>query len=625
MATSFLQDLVELLAMEAAAEKRAADERRQAASSTQAEVSGLTLIDLAIDDEEPGLGQQYLLTLVKRNRTLELPWNRLRGGMPVLLSEQTTHESVRAVVVRRDRASIQVAVGDLVDGDDFRLDLASDEITRRRQTEALRNAEAAERGRFAKLRDILLGHQQPSFGERPEVDFFSNLSPSQRSAVEFALSADDVCVIHGPPGTGKTTTVVEVIRQLVAREETVLACGPSNHAADHLAVQLSESGVEVVRVGHPARVQAHLQDLTLDAKVAQHERVKIARNCLRDAMKLQRKADRYTRARPEPGQKRSLRNEARELMQEARQHERKAVQEVLESADVICGTTTVDPMILADREFDTLVIDEACQSTEPGSWVPLRYAQRIILAGDHCQLPPTVMSAEAERKGLSVSLQQRLVSLFGEKVYRRLTTQYRMHAQIMQFSSDQFYDGDLEAASGNERHTLCQLEDVEDSEITSRVMDFYDTSGADFHEEVEVDGESRLNRREADFVMMKVQQLLDANVSAKQIGVITPYSAQVRLLKSMSPAEPIEIDTVDGFQGREKEAIVFSAVRSNRQRQIGFLADRRRMNVAITRARRRFILVGDAGTLGGHAFYDELFDYLQEIEAYRSVWEEPPE
>ena len=146
MATSFLQELVELLAIEAAAEKRAADERRQAASSTQAEVSGLTLIDLAIDDEEPGLGQQYLLTLVKRNRTLELPWNRLRGGMPVLLSEQTTHESVRAVVVRRDRTSIQVAVGDLVDGDDFRLDLASDEITRRRQTEALRNAEAAERG-----------------------------------------------------------------------------------------------------------------------------------------------------------------------------------------------------------------------------------------------------------------------------------------------------------------------------------------------------------------------------------------------------------------------------------------------------------------------------------------------
>ena len=403
----------------------------------------------------------------------------------------------------------------------------------------------------------------------------------------------------------------------------MLACGPSNHAVDHLAAKLSHAGLHVVRVGHPARVQASLQDITLDFMVANHERVKIARDCVREAMQLQRKAKRYTRSRPEPGEKRAWRQAARELFAEARKYERQAIQEVLDAADVVCGTTTIDLGLMGDRRFDLLVIDEGCQSTEPGCWVPLQVADRLILAGDHCQLPPTIVSYEAARGGLSISLQERLIDLYGNMLFRRLTTQYRMHQQIMQFSSEHFYDGQLEPSQEVADHQLADLDDVQTNDSTRKAVEFFDTAGADFDEEIEPDGSSRLNPREARFVAMKVQQLLEDGLSPQQIGVIAPYSAQVRHLQATIADDAIEIDSVDGFQGREKEAIIFSAVRSNRQREIGFLKDVRRTNVALTRARRKLIFVGDSATLGAHDFYNKLIDYFQSIDAHRSVWEEP--
>ena len=340
-------------------------------------------------------------------------------------------------------------------------------------------------------------------------------------------------------------------------------------------------------------------------------------------MQLQRKASRFTRARPEPGEKRAWREAARELFAEARRHERLAIQEVLDAADVVCGTTTIDPGLMGERRFDRLVIDECCQSTEPGCWVPLQFADRIILAGDHCQLPPTVISHQASQAGLSTSLQERLVDLYGDSVFRRLTTQYRMHHQIMQFSSEYFYEGQLQAAPEVAKRCLADFSTVISDKLTKQAVEFFDTAGADFDEEIEPDGSSRLNPREARFVIMKVQQLLDAGLAPAAIGVISPYSAQVRHLQARLQNEAIEIDSVDGFQGREKEAIVFSAVRSNRQGEIGFLKDIRRTNVALTRARRKLIFIGDSATLGKHAFYDDLIDYFQSLDAHRSVWEEP--
>jgi predicted DNA helicase len=274
------------------------------------------------------------------------------------------------------------------------------------------------------------------------------------------------------------------------------------------------------------------------------------------------------------------------------------------------------------RRFDLVVIDEACQSTEPGCWIPVTRAERVVLAGDHCQLPPTVLSTEAARQGFGVSLFERLVACYGTKAVRQLDVQYRMHRAIMDFSSGEFYEGALLADATVEDHRLAGLPGVTPGPTVDVPLEFVDTAGAGYDEEIEPDGESRLNRRETDVVVRKVNELIAAGVASEAIGVISPYAAQVRLLRSSLPNPALEIDTVDGFQGREKEAIVISLVRSNERGEIGFLADTRRMNVAMTRARRKLIVVGDSATLGSDAFYARMIGYFETQGAYRTVWEE---
>jgi ATP-dependent RNA/DNA helicase IGHMBP2 len=249
-------------------------------------------------------------------------------------------------------------------------------------------------------------------------------------------------------------------------------------------------------------------------------------------------------------------------------------------------------------------------------------AGRVVLAGDHCQLPPTVVAQEAARGGLAVSLMERLVALHGPAVSRRLRDQYRMHEAIMGFSSAEFYEGDLVADDSVKGHLLRDLPGVESTPLTEIPLQFLDTAGAGFDEEVEPEGESRRNPREADLAARKVRQLLDAGVPAGSVGVITPYAAQVRLLRERLAVPGLEIDSVDGFQGREKEAIVFSMVRSNVEGDVGFLADVRRTNVALTRARRFLLVIGDSATLGADPFYGRLLAHCEQVGAYRSVWEE---
>jgi predicted DNA helicase len=268
------------------------------------------------------------------------------------------------------------------------------------------------------------------------------------------------------------------------------------------------------------------------------------------------------------------------------------------------------------------VIDEACQSTEPGCWIPLLRSDRVVLAGDHCQLPPTVISREAAAEGFGASLFERLMMLYGPQIARRLTIQYRMHQAIMDFSSAEFYDGDLEAAETVRGHLLQDMPGVSAGPLTQSPVEFIDTAGASYDEEIEPDGESRLNRQEAVLVCRKTQMLLDCGVSAGDIALIAPYAAQVRLLREHLPIPGLEIDSVDGFQGREKEAVVISLVRSNSRGEIGFLADVRRMNVAMTRARRKLLVVGDSATLSGDPFYKRMIEYFERVGAYRTVWEE---
>jgi len=538
------------------------------------------------------------------------------------------------VVSARSNRSIQVAIDNWISGDVFDLDLAGDEVSRNRERLALQAVSQA-RGRLAELRQIILGEldptnfklRQPRFLERrPSVTLDGQLcvglNAAQREAIRFALSAEDIAIIHGPPGTGKTTSVVEFIRQAVARGEKVLACAPSNTAVDNLLERLAASGQRVVRVGHPARVKEELRIHTLDAIVAEHENMRVVRELLKDAEALYQKADRYTRAKPARGAKQDMRREAKDLKAESRQLERQAINHVLDIAEVVCATTAIDDAVLGDRKFDWVVLDEACQTTEPASWIPLMRGERILLAGDHCQLPPTVVSKDAGQEGLARSMMERLVETYGAAITRQLDVQYRMHDAIMRFSSAQFYADTLIADELVCGHLLSHLSGVKSSPWTDEPMTFIDTAGADCNEEAELDGSSRCNPAEGRLVISKVQQLQEAGVAAGDIAVISPYAAQVRWLRERAPDPAIEIDTVDGFQGREKEAIVISLVRSNRECEIGFLTDTRRMNVALTRARRKLIVIGDSATLGGHLFYAALLDYFQKIDGYHTIWEE---
>jgi superfamily I DNA and/or RNA helicase len=552
-----------------------------------------------------------------------MPWHRFRIGSPVLLSADETDggEVSFGVVSKRSQQSVEVAVEDWPAGDRFRLDLSADEVTRARQLIAM-NAALVARGRFAQLRDVLLGEREPRFNAPLEHEFAAGLNPTQQAAVQFALSAHDIAIIHGPPGTGKTTTGVELARQAVLRGEKVLACAPSNTAVDNLLERLAFLNLRVVRIGHPARVQEDLQSHTLEALVENEPGMDLVRDMFRDAEKLARQAGRFTRARPLPGARQNLRQEVKLLRDDARRLEKQIVAGYLDNADIVCATTTLDPEVLGDRHFDLTIIDEACQSTEPGCWPVVARTDRLVLAGDHCQLPPTVLSVPAAEQGFAISLMERLVKHYGDRVTRQLEVQYRMHAHIMQFSSGAFYHDSLVADPSVATHLLCDLPHVDVDALTDSPLMLVDTAGANWDEEPEPDGESRRNPQEGRLVLKLAERLCTAGLKPSEIAIIAPYAAQVRWLREHCGQRDIEIDTVDGFQGREKEAVLISLVRSNATGEIGFLADTRRMNVAITRARRKLIVVGDSATLGGHPFYDRLLEYFEQHAAYHTVWEE---
>ncbi len=405
------------------------------------------------------------------------------------------------------------------------------------------------------------------------------------------------------------------------RGEKVFATAPSNTAVDNMLERLADLKLRVVRIGHPARVHETLQRHTLDWLADKDPAMEVVQEMRKEADQLFRKADKFTRAKPVPGSKQDMRREAKRLRDDAKLLEQQVIESILDRADILCATTTYDPDILGDRHFSLGIIDEACQSTEPGCWPVVPRVDRLVLAGDHCQLPPTVLSVQAAREGFATSLMQRLVEHFGTQVTRRLTVQYRMHEKIMDFSSRRFYEGTLLAHASVQGHRLCELPNVMTMPISESVAEMIDTAGIGWSEELEPDGESRRNPGEGKLVLQLAKELIEAGLNPRDVAVIAPYSAQVRWLRQHSSWSDLEIDTVDGFQGREKEAVIISLVRSNDQGEIGFLADERRLNVALTRARRRLIVIGDSATLSCHPFFMELIAYFESIGGYVSVWE----
>ena len=621
----YFDTLEKWLELESEAERARLAQRRQMRNQANVEKSGETIVRLKLSDHKTGLAGRFLIDLVKPGDQ-SLPMNRLKVGSPVVLSDDDNpkDEGIAGVVSRRKHNVIQIATDKWPEANWYRLDLSPDETTRRRHLAAMARARLAT-SRTGRLRDMLLGNRPFRFpdekADSAKVDFVTTLNPPQQDAVRFALASYDLAILHGPPGTGKTTTLAEVIYQAVSHGDRVLACAPSNTAVDNLLERLIAIMPNVVRVGHPARVFESLRDHTLDELVDNDPSSEVIREMRKEVEQLVRAASKSLRGKDWRRQKREMFAEANQLRSQIRAFERSVIKGVLDSADVICTTTTIDDDLLGERRFDLVVIDEACQTTEPSVWQAILRAERIVLAGDHCQLPPTVLSDEAAKAGMRQSLMQRLFQREGESIFRRLTVQYRMHQQIMEFSSQRFYDGSLIADASVKSHRLCDLPGITELPITTAPIEFIDTAGAGYDEQLEPDGQSKLNPQEANLVVRLVRELMDAGVQEDQIAIIAPYAAQVRLLRGRLDTADLEIDTVDGFQGREKEVVIITMVRSNEQQEIGFLADERRTNVALTRARRKLIVIGDSATLGGNEFYAKMLEYFEANEAYRSVWE----
>ncbi|KAI8068286.1 P-loop containing nucleoside triphosphate hydrolase protein [Gongronella butleri] len=483
--------------------------------------------------------------------------------------------------------------------------------------ERLRNSVQSES--ISALTRVLLGQAAP-LPPAPVDDmewFDDTLNESQKQAVQFALGSQDIALIHGPPGTGKTYTLVEIIRQLAVRQKKrVLVCGPSNISVDNLVERLAHHRMNLVRVGHPARILPAVLDHSLDIITRTCDSGQIVadlRKEMDDTMNKVGKAKNRS-------DRNALYGHIRDLRKDYRTRERKVVDEVITGAQVVistlngCGSKT-----MFKRDFDVVIIDEAAQALEAECWMALQMGKRAILAGDHWQLPPTVKtpaprtkkpsSSSKSPRGLStttdltVTLFDRLLQLHGGKIKRLLNVQYRMHEQIMAFSSKELYDNKLVADESVAHRLLQDLPDVAVSENTESPVVLLDTSDTGLGHEITDDDadQSKANEREVQLAAAHVQALLHDGVAEDQIGIITPYAAQVsRLIRDIRPHHPaIEIGTVDGFQGREKEAILLSLVRSNDDGEVGFLQEKRRLNVAMTRAKRHLCVICDSETLAG--------------------------
>ncbi|HEY3430052.1 MAG TPA: AAA domain-containing protein [Cyclobacteriaceae bacterium] len=514
------------------------------------------------------------------------------------------------------------------------VDLMFDEMAYREMESAMKAVIKAEDSRTAELRDILLGKQQATFLPESEIQNpESRLNISQLKALKKILTAQDVGNIHGPPGTGKTTTLVQAIKMTVQKEKQVLVCAPSNAAVDLLTEKLSEQGLRVLRIGHPARVTEQSLSKTLDSQIAAHEYYKELRVLRKKMIQIRDMAFKYKReyGYAERQQRKMLLQEAKAMKADADVLEFYIVNDLLNNSDVItCTLVGSANNTLKGRRYKTVFIDEAGQALEPACWIPILRAERVIFAGDHFQLPPTIKSIDAAREGLAQTLFEKCIQSQPQTA-SMLQVQYRMHEDIMRFSSKYFYHDELIAHESVQHHTLQKTED-EGEVVSLSPCDFIDTAGCGFTEEQDKETLSRYNDEEAQLLIRQLEKLIreiGTEDWAHTVGIITPYSAQVERLSKLAEASEeishiakyVAINTVDAFQGQERDIIVISFVRSNDKNEVGFLSDIRRTNVAMTRARKKLKMVGDSATLGTHPFYLELLEYVQQKGFYKSAWE----
>ena len=648
----YIGHFTELVELEREEQMRRHEEEMRRLSGREREERGRAFLKMKGKSQDLGLGGKHLVKFRKQTPGSTLPESEIEVGDLVLISKTSLwdEDNPLGTVAEKTSYAITIAFDNAPPGfvyrKDLRIDLFVNDITFQRMIEALKQFKRLPRWR----KDKLLGNTAPEFTQVDKIEFFnSKLNKSQQEAVIRSLAARDFFLIHGPPGTGKTITCVEVIAQLIQCGNKILTAADSNVAVDNLVERLDKIGVNVVRIGHPARIIPALRRRSLDYLVQDEPDYRKAQEFRKRAYELKEDMKRYimpemrwrrglsdeeimllasegatTRGIPLKkieGMKKwlDLKHELDRLFGDARELEERAIRRIIKAAAVICTTnSTAGSEILKGEKFDFAVIDEATQSTEPSALIAVLKAKRFIMAGDHKQLPPTVLNEEAACRSFTKSLFERLLALHGDKIRVMLDVQYRMNEEIAEFPNREFYDGKLKADEQVKRRTLMDIlpESVDEESEDVKPFLFIDTCD-ELEERVRKGSTSRENPGEARLVKDVAERLLNMGIKPEDIAVISPYDDQVAQIKRMLHVEGLEIKTVDGFQGREKEVVIVSFVRSNKSGTIGFLKDLRRLNVSITRAKRKLVLIGDSNTLESEGCYRRLVALAKESGGYK--------
>lgn len=560
-----------------------------------------------------------LVLEVSRQEDTDIEHN-FEFGRPVCFFRQTADGSIsyyhfQGTVSYADDSRMVVAMPgtgailDLLEADHLGVQLYFDETSYRTMFDALHAVTSAKGNRLAELKEILIGNARPAFRELFPVRF-PWLNATQEAAVNRVLCAKDVAIVHGPPGTGKTTTLVEAIYETLHREPQVLVCAQSNTAVDWISEKLVDRGVNVLRIGNPTRVNDKMLSFTYERRFEGHPLYPELWSIRKELRQLGGKA-----RKGNYNERESIRSRMSRLRDRATALELQINTALFDSAHVIASTLiSSNHRLLNGHRFGTLFIDEGAQALEAACWAAIQKADRVILAGDHQQLPPTIQCCEAARRGLDHTLLEQ-VALHKPEAVSLLKIQYRMNEALMHFSSEWFYNGLLEAAPEVKHRSILDW----DSPIT-----WIDTSEMEFKEEFIGESFGRINKQEADLLIRQLETYIQRIGSERileeriDIGIISPYKAQVQYLRakirSNAALRPfrslLTVNTVDGFQGQERDVIFISLVRANEKGEIGFLRDLRRMNVAITRAKMKLVILGDAPTLKRHTFYKRLLEYI---------------
>lgn len=636
--TDRLKKLKELLLIEREEDYIQYREQFLRASIEERKKNGATWFPIQILSNELGYAD-YVHLEIERHNCLDMP-HQFSAGKNVTLFSNRQSDEVQELTgtikqSSKNKMKLIMHTDELPDwcyDGKLGVNIQFDDNSYIEMQKALDEVIGAKNNRVAELREIIEGNEAPTFEKIDDTIVIPQLNFSQNKAVRHILSANDIAVVHGPPGTGKTTTIVQAIRLVLQTEKQVLVCAPTNTAVDLLTEKLIEQGIHVLRVGHPARVSEDLLKSTIDGQIQTHENYKDIKSLRRNAEEYFKMASKYKRAmgKDDYKQRTLYYTEARNCIKESRLLEDYIVNSLFESAQVICCTpVTSNNKALTKKRFNTLFFDEASQALEAISWIPLLKCNRVIFSGDHFQLPPVVKSAKAKQEGLDKTMLDRCTAF--DAISTLLNRQYRMHQHIMQFSNSYFYNNELEA-DATVKDTLLSLN--EEIPILNIPVELIDTAGCSFDEIQNPETLSLSNKGEADLVFKHLELLLQqyqfaGETNRLDIGIISPYKEQRELLKESLQAfdyasylvNELDVKTIDGFQGEERDVIYISLVRSNPNSEIGFLSDIRRMNVALTRAKKKLVVIMDTATIGNHPFYKLFIEYCEKNNFYKSAWE----